>query len=241
MPHHHIPFLDLTRQYQQIKSEVLAAVAQVLEEAAFYGGKYPAVFEDSFARHCQTGFAVAVNSGTSALHLAMLALDIGPGDEVIMPANTFIATAWAATYVGATPVFADCRPDTWQLDAAQIEAKITPRTKAIVGVHLYGQPCDADAIKAIADRHGLHFIEDAAQAHGALYKGKPAGGLGDMACFSFYPGKTWAPTGLAAASRPIMRYTPGVCGACATTAQPRNIIMMKLVSAARWVASKRRF
>ena len=189
MPNHHLPFLDLKRQYRQIKHEVLAAMEQVLEEAAFYGGKYPEAFEEKFARHCQTGFAVAVNSGTSALHLAMLTLDIGRGDEVIVPANSFIATAWAASYTGATPVFADCTADTWQLDASQIEANITPRTKAIVGVHLYGQPCDVDAIKAIADRHNLYFIEDSAQAHGAEYEGRRVGGLGEMACFSFYPGK----------------------------------------------------
>jgi dTDP-4-amino-4,6-dideoxygalactose transaminase len=184
-----IPCLDLKRQYQQIKPEILSAIEQVLDDTAFSGGKYVEIFEKEFAAYCQTGFSVAVNNGTSALHLAMLALGIGEDDEVIVPGNTFISTAWGASYAGATPVFVDCTADTWEIDASKIEEKITVRTKAIAGVHLYGQPFDVDAVKAIAKKHNLFLIEDAAQAHGAYYKGQRVGGFGEMACFSFYPGK----------------------------------------------------
>lgn len=184
-----IPFLNLKKQYLQIKDEVLEKVEEVFSNTAFSGGKYVAEFEEHFASYCQTKYSIGVNSGTSALHLAMLALGIGAGDEVIIPANTFIATAWGVSYTGATPVFVDCTPDTWQIDAAKIEEKITDKTKAIVGVHLYGQPFDIEAVKAIADKHDLFLLEDAAQAHGAYYKGTRVGGFGEMACFSFYPGK----------------------------------------------------
>ncbi|MFN3315525.1 MAG: DegT/DnrJ/EryC1/StrS family aminotransferase [Raineya sp.] len=184
-----IPFLDLKRQYQSIKAEILARFEEVCENTAFSGGKYVEEFEQKFAQYCQTKYALAVNNGTSALHLAMLALGIGQGDEVIVPANTFIATAWGVSYCGATPVFVDCTPDTWEIDANKIEEKITPKTKAIAGVHLYGQPFDIDAVQAICQKHNLFLIEDAAQAHGAYYKGKRIGSFGEMACFSFYPGK----------------------------------------------------
>ena len=184
-----IPCLDLKGQHQQIKEEVFAQFEKVYENTAFSGGPFVAAFEEDFAKFCGTKYAVAVNSGTSALHLAMLTLGIGPGDEVIIPANTFIATPWAPSYVGAVPVFVDCTPDTWEIDASRIEAKITPRTKAVIGVHLYGQPFDIDAVKAICQKHKLYLIEDAAQAHGAKYKGTRVGGFGEMACFSFYPGK----------------------------------------------------
>jgi dTDP-4-amino-4,6-dideoxygalactose transaminase len=182
-------FLDLKKQYQQIKAEILARFEQVCEDVAFSGGKYVEIFEQNFAHYCQTQYAVALNNGTSALHLAMLALGIKEGDEVIVPANTFIATAWGVSYCGATPVFVDCKPDTWEIDPSHIEAKITNKTKAIIGVHLYGQPFDIEALTNIAQAYNLYLIEDAAQAHGALYKGKKVGGFGEMACFSFYPGK----------------------------------------------------
>src|SRR5436190_22404628 len=142
-----IPCLDLKGQHQQIKKEVFEAFEKVYENTAFSGGPFVETFEKSFAQFCGTKYAVGVNNGTSALHLAMLALGIGPGDEVIVPANTFIATAWGVSYTGATPVFVDCTPDTWEIDATKIEEKITNRTKAIVGVHLYGQPFDVDAVK----------------------------------------------------------------------------------------------
>ncbi len=181
--------LDLKGQHQQIKQEVFEAFEKVYENTAFSGGSFVESFEKDFAQFCDTKYAIGVNNGTSALHLAMIALGIGQGDEVIVPANTFIATAWGVSYVGATPVFVDCLPDTWEIDPAKAEAAITPRTKAIAGVHLYGQPFDIDAISAICNKHNIYLIEDAAQAQGARYKGKPVGGFGEMACFSFYPGK----------------------------------------------------
>ena len=167
----------------------MAAIEAVCEETAFSGGKYADRFAEEFAEYLGVKYATGVNNGTSALHLAMLALGIGPGDEVIVPANTYIATAWGVTYSGATPVFVDCTPDTWQIDPSKIEEKITDRTKAIIGVHLYGQPFDFAAVKAIADRHGLFTVEDCAQAAGAEYEGIKTGNLADIGCFSFYPGK----------------------------------------------------
>ncbi|MES2702313.1 MAG: DegT/DnrJ/EryC1/StrS family aminotransferase [Bacteroidota bacterium] len=181
--------LDLKRQHQQIKSEIFAAFEEVYEKTAFSGGPFVEKFENEYASFCDTKYAIGVNNGTTALHLAMLALGIGAGDEVIIPANTFIATAWGVSHAGATPVFVDCDADTWQIDASKIEAKITKNTKAIIGVHLYGQPFDIDAVKAVAAKHDLFLIEDAAQAQGALYNGTRIGGFGEMACFSFYPGK----------------------------------------------------
>jgi dTDP-4-amino-4,6-dideoxygalactose transaminase len=184
-----IPCLDLQKQHQQIKKEVFEAFEKVYEKTAFSGGPFAEEFEKSFAAYCETSYAVALNNGTSALHLAMLALGIKAGDEVIIPANTFIATAWGVSYSGATPVFVDCTADTWEIDAAKIEEKITSKTKAVIGVHLYGQPFDMDAVKAVCEKHNLFLIEDAAQAQGAIYKNAPVGGYGEMACFSFYPGK----------------------------------------------------
>lgn len=184
-----IPCLDLRGQHQQIKQEVFEAFERVYQNTAFSGGHFVEEFENQFANFCKTKFALGVNNGTSALHLAMKALGIGEGDEVIIPANTFIATAWGVSYTGATPVFVDCTADTWQIDPTKIEEKITAHTKAIIGVHLYGQPFDIDAVHSICEKHGLLLIEDAAQAHGARYKSKYVGGFGEMACFSFYPGK----------------------------------------------------
>lgn len=184
-----IPCLDLQRQHQQVKKEVFEAFEKVYEKTAFSGGHFAEEFEKAFAAFCGTKYAVAVNNGTSALQLAMLALGIGAGDEVIIPANTFIATAWGVSYTGATPVFVDCTNDTWQIDINKIEEKITSKTKAIIGVHLYGQPFDIDAVKKICEKHKLFMLEDAAQAQGATYKEVPVGGFGEMACFSFYPGK----------------------------------------------------
>ena len=184
-----IPFLDLKQQYQQIKDEVHQKMQEVIDITAFSGGPFVDAFETDFADYCQTKYALGCNSGTTALHLAMLALDIKEGDEVIVPGNTFIATPWGVSYVNATPVFVDCDPDTWNIDPNKIEERITDKTKAIIGVHLYGQPCDIDGIKQIAEKHNLFFVEDSAQAHGAYYNGKRVGGFGEMACFSFYPGK----------------------------------------------------
>ena len=184
-----IPCLDLKGQHEQVKAEIFEVFEKVYANTAFSGGPFVEEFEKNFAEYCHTKYAVGVNNGTSALHLAMLALGIGEGDEVIVPANTFIATAWGVSYTGATPVFVDCDPLTWEIDVTKIEEKITPKTKAVIGVHLYGMPFDIDGVKAICEKHGLYLLEDAAQAQGARYKGENVGGFGEMACFSFYPGK----------------------------------------------------
>ncbi len=184
-----IPCLDLKGQHKQIKAEIFEAFEKVYENTAFSGGPFVEEFEKGFAAYCGTKYAVGVNNGTTALQLAMLALGIGQGDEVIVPANTFIATAWGVSHVGATPVFVDCTADTWEIDVTKIEEKITSKTKAIIGVHLYGQPFDLDAVNALCKKHNLFLVEDAAQAQGARYKGTEVGGVGEMACFSFYPGK----------------------------------------------------
>jgi len=184
-----IPFLDLKAQYQSLKPEIDAALFRVLESSQFVLGEEVAGFERDFAAYCGSKHAIAVNSGTSALHLALLAAGVGPGDEVITIPFTFVATVSAICYTGARPVFVDIDPASFTMDAAQIERAITPRTKAILPVHLYGQMADMDAILDVARRHGLQVIEDACQAHGAEYKGRRAGSLGVSGCFSFYPGK----------------------------------------------------
>jgi len=184
-----VPFLNLSAQYESIKEEVNGAIQQVIEKNAFAGGPFVEKFEKKFAEFCRTKHAIGVSSGTSALWLIMLAMDIGAGDEVITTPNTFIATAEAISFTGATPVFVDIDEQSHNIDPALLEAAITPRTKAIVPVHLFGQPADMDAILAIAKEYQLFVIEDACQAHGAMYKGKRAGSMGDAAAFSFYPGK----------------------------------------------------
>ena len=184
-----VKFLDLQTQYQSIKPEIDEAVLDVLGSSIYVLGPRVAAFEEEFAEAHGARHGVAVNTGTSALHIALLAADIGAGDEVITVAMTFTATSAAISYTGATPVFVDVDPQSFTMDPRQIEAKITPRTKAIMPVHLYGQAADMTAIREIADRHGLIVIEDAAQAHLAEYDGRKVGTLGDMAAFSFYPGK----------------------------------------------------
>lgn len=184
-----VPFLDLKAQYLGIKDEVLSAVSTVFESSQFVLGKEVAAFEEEFASYSGARYGIGVNTGTSALHLALLAGGIGAGDEVITVPFTFVATAAAIVYSGAKPVFVDVHPDTYTMDPSLLEAAITPRTKAIMPVHLYGQPADMDPILSIAKRHKLLVIEDAAQAHGAEYKGRRCGSLGDLGCFSFYPGK----------------------------------------------------
>ncbi|MER8564432.1 DegT/DnrJ/EryC1/StrS family aminotransferase [Mesorhizobium sp. M0924] len=184
-----IPFVDLKAQYTTIKLEVDAAIQRTLESCQFTLGADVAEFEKEFAAYSQAAFGVGVNTGTSALHLGLLAAGIGPGDEVITSPFTFVATVAAIYYTGATPVLVDIDPATYTIDPAQIEAAITPATKAIIPIHLYGQPADMDPIMAIARKHGLMVLEDACQAHGAEYKGKRVGAIGDMAAFSFYPGK----------------------------------------------------
>lgn len=184
-----VPFLNLKAQHQALKAEILAAVSEVLDSAAFAGGPYVAKFEEEFAAYCTTKYAVGVGNGTDALWFALLALGVGPGDEVITVPNTFIATAEAITYCGAKPVFVDIDEETYNMDPALLERAITSRTKAIIPVHLYGQMADMDPIMEIARKHKLPVVEDASQAHGAEYKGERAGTIGDVGCFSFYPGK----------------------------------------------------
>ena len=184
-----VPLVDLKTQYRSIKAEIDAAIAGILESSQFILGREVAEFETNFAAYCGGKSAIAVNSGTSALHLALLAAGIGAGDEVITVPFTFVATVAAIRYTGARPVFVDIDPASYTIDVNRIESAITPRTKAIMPVHLYGQPADMDPILAIARKHGLIVIEDAAQAHGAEYKGRRVGSIGDLGCFSFYPGK----------------------------------------------------
>jgi dTDP-4-amino-4,6-dideoxygalactose transaminase len=184
-----VPFVDLKAQYQSIKAEVDAAAIGIFESTQFILGKEVTTFEEEFSAYSGAACGIGVNTGTSALHLALLAAGVGPGDEVITVPFTFVATVAAIVYTGARPVFVDIDPATYTMDVTQIEAAITSKTKAILPVHLYGQAADMDPILEIARRHGLKVIEDAAQAHGAEYKGKRVGSLGDMGCFSFYPGK----------------------------------------------------
>ncbi len=185
-----VPFLDLKAQYESIKEEINEAIQQVLDSCVFSGGPFVEKFEDEFAEFCQCKYAIGVANGTEALWLALLALGVGAGDEVITVPNTFIATVEAISFCGAKPVFVDVDEKTYTMNPALLEGAITPQTKAIIPVHLFGQMADMDPIMEIARRHGLYVIEDACQAHGAEYKGKWAGSIGDAGCFSFYPGKT---------------------------------------------------
>jgi dTDP-4-amino-4,6-dideoxygalactose transaminase len=184
-----VPFVDLQIQYRELEQTLNVAIQAVLDRGDFVLGSDVEQLEREFAAYCTVSYAVGVDSGLSALELALRAYGIGPGDEVIIPANTFIATALAVSSVGATPVLVDADPVSFNIDVNQIEAVISARTAAIIPVHLYGQPADMDPIVALARRHGLVVIEDACQAHGALYKGRRVGSLGDAAAFSFYPGK----------------------------------------------------
>jgi dTDP-4-amino-4,6-dideoxygalactose transaminase len=184
-----IPLADLASQYRQLKPEIDAAIARVLTDARFVQGPAVEAFERAFAEYCGVTDAIAVNSGTSALHVALIAAGVRPGDEVITVPFTFAATIAAIEFAGARPVLVDIDPEFYALDPAALEPAITARTRAIVPVHLFGQPADMDPIMAIARKHGVAVIEDAAQAHGAEYKGRRAGSMGDIGCFSFYPAK----------------------------------------------------
>jgi len=184
-----INFVDLNKQYNHIKPEVDKAIERVIKNSSFIGGAEVSAFEEEFARYCDASCCVGVNSGTDALKFICMALGIEEGDEVILPVNTFIATALGVSSVGAIPVFVDCEDATYNIDTEKIEEKITSRTKAIIAVHLYGQPAEMDSILSIAERHKLHVIEDACQAHGAFYKNRRVGTFGVASAFSFYPGK----------------------------------------------------
>jgi len=194
-----VPFLDLTAQHEALRGEINAAIQEVIDCSAFAGGSFVAAFEEDFAAFCESKFAIGVGSGTEALWLALLALGVGDGDEIITVPSTFMATAEAISFANATPVFVDIQERTYTLDPALLERAITPATKAIIPVHLFGQMADMDPIMEIARRHGLYVIEDACQAHGAEYKGRKAGSIGDAGCFSFYPGKNLGAFGEAGA------------------------------------------
>ena len=184
-----VPFLDLKAQFKDIYNEVDDEITKVISNTSFVLGKSVTEFEKNFAEVHNVKHCIGVSSGTDGNHMVLWSLGIGPGDEVIIPANTFIATAWGATLCGAKPVFVDCENDSYNIDPRKIEAVVTPNTKAIVAVHLYGQPADLDPLREIAKSHKIFLVEDAAQAHIAEYKGKRVGGLSDAASFSFYPGK----------------------------------------------------
>ncbi|MBL0727361.1 DegT/DnrJ/EryC1/StrS aminotransferase family protein [Piscinibacter sp. HJYY11] len=184
-----IRFLDLQAQYQSIRDDIDSAIAAVIANSAFVGGPHVAAFEEQFARYAGAAHCVGVGNGTDALEIAIEALALPPGSEIIVPGNSFIASAEAVSRCGHRVVFADVHRESYVLDVASVQAQLTPRTKALVAVHLYGHPCDMDALMALAREHGLAVIEDCAQAHGAEVRGQRVGGLGDVGCFSFYPGK----------------------------------------------------
>ena len=194
-----VPFLDLKQQNASIRAELQEAVDAVIGQAQFILGPAVERFEAAMARYVGVRHCVGLNNGTSALHMALVACGVGPGDEVITTPHTWISTSWAVSYVGARPVYVDIDPATYNLDPARVEQAITPRTKAILPVHLYGQSCDMDALGRIAQRHGLLLIEDAAQAHGAQWRGRRLGSIGRVGCFSFYPGKNLGAFGEAGA------------------------------------------
>ena len=194
-----VPFLDLKAHHAPLTEEFDRAIREVIESSAFAGGPFVERFEEEFASFCGSSYAIGVGNGTDALWLALLALGIGEGDEVITVPNTFIATAEAITYCKARPVFVDVDPDTFTMNPAELEKSLTKKTKAIIPVHLFGQPADMDSILEFARANGLFVVEDAAQAHGAQYKGQKAGTMGDGGCFSFYPGKNLGAFGEAGA------------------------------------------
>lgn len=194
-----VPFTDLAGHHAPLKRELMAAIEEVIDSGSFAGGSFVEAFEEDFARYCGTRYAVGVGSGTDALWLSLSALGIGPGDEVITVPSTFIATVEAISRTGARPVFVDIDPETYTLDPTKIGAAVTHRTKAILPVHLYGRMADMDGIMTVANVHGLHVVEDAAQAHGAEHRGRCAGSIGAAGCFSFYPGKNLGAFGEAGA------------------------------------------
>ena len=194
-----VPFLDLRAQHDALSEEINASIQEVIDCSAFAGGPFVVAFEEDFATFCESKFAIGVGNGTEAIWLVLLALGIGEGDEVITVPSTFIATAEAISFANATPVFVDIQERTYTLDPALLERAITPATRAIIPVHLFGQMADMDPIMEIARRRGLYVIEDACQAHGAEYKGRKAGSIGDAGCFSFYPGKNLGAFGEAGA------------------------------------------
>jgi dTDP-4-amino-4,6-dideoxygalactose transaminase len=220
-----VPYLDLKAQYRALKDEIHMAIDEVMENTAFAGGPFVTGFEKEFARFCDCKHAIGVGNGTDALWLSLLALGIGPGDEVITVPNTFIATAEAVTYCGAKPVFVDVDEKTYNMNPSLIEAAITPRTKAIIPVHLFGQTADMDPILAIAGAHRLPVVEDACQAHGAEYKGRKAAPWESPAASASIRGRTWGPMARPALSSRTTTPSPKKSECSGTTASRRNIIM----------------
>ena len=202
-----VPFLDLKAHHEPIREQLEAAIGEVINCSAFAGGPFVAKFEEEFASYCGARCAIGVGSGTDALWLSLLALGVGRGDEVVTVPSTFMATAEAISYCGARPVFVDIDEQTYTLNPNLLEKAITPKTKAIVPVHLFGQTADMDPILAVVSRHGIPVVEDACQAHGALYKGRRAGTIGTVGCFSFYPGKNLGALGEAGA---VVTNDPGL-------------------------------
>ena len=218
-----VPYLDLKAQYQSIKPEIDAAITRVLDSCQFVLGSEVAGFEQDFAPYCGASECIALNSGTSALHLALLAAGIGPGDEVITVPFTFVASVAAVLYAGAKPILVDIDPQSFTMDPALIEEAITPRTKAILPVHLYGQSADMDPIMGIARRHNLIVIEDAAQAHGARYKDRPVGSIGDSLASAFIPARILEPMAKPAPSRQTTPSMAEPFACCATGDRTANI------------------
>ena len=202
-----IPLIDLSLQHKRLRSEIANAVQDVLDRGDFILGQDVAKFEEEFAAYCGVKYAVGVDNGLSALELSLRAFGIGPGHEVILPAHTFTATAAAISFTGATPVFVDVNPETWTIDVHKIEEAITSRTKAILPVHLYGLPADMNFVLGIAEKYNLIVVEDACQAHGAMYKGHRVGGIGNAAGFSFYPTKNLGACGDAGIVTTCLLYT----------------------------------
>jgi dTDP-4-amino-4,6-dideoxygalactose transaminase len=194
-----VPLADLRAQYETLRAEILPVLEEVASSGAYVLGPKVAEFEKNFASYVGARHCVGVNSGTSALHLALICAGVGAGDEVITVPMTFIATSWAVTYAGATPVYVDVDPETCTMDVGRVEERITAKTKALLPVHLYGQPADLDPLMDLSRRYGIPIVEDAAQAHGATYRGKPVGTFGQSGCFSFYPGKNLGALGEAGA------------------------------------------
>src|SRR5687767_14806387 len=194
-----VPFLNLRAPHDLLRSEINAAIQEVIDANAFAGGPFVTKFEEDFAKFCDAKYSIGVGNGTDALWFILLALGVGAGDEVITVPSTFMATAEAISFCGAKPIFVDIDEETYTMDPAQLECAITPRTKAIVPVHLFGLVADMDAIIAVANKHGLPVVEDACQAHGAEYRDRRAGSLGHIGCFSFYPGKNLGALGEAGA------------------------------------------
>ena len=234
-----VPFLDLKAHHAPLIDKFDRAIREVIESSAFAGGPFVERFEEEFAAYCGSSYAIGVGNGTDALWLTLLALGIGEGDEVITVPNTFIATAEAITYCKAQPVFVDVDENTFTMNPAELKKSLTARTKAIIPVHLFGQPADMDPILEFARAHGLFVIEDAAQAHGAEYKGRKAGTLGDAGCFSFYPGKNLGAFGEAGAVVTNDAELRRKSKSFETTVRPENIITPWWVGIAGWTAFRR--